>query len=108
MFYSFSTASGLTARMLAQSTAASLAALWAAQAVSSDGQHVLTSFGDPSSLTALTYNLFADKLLSTNLVPSSVSSTASTFHSLLRSAEIVFPAIHRANGVPEINAWCVK
>ena len=56
-----------------QSAAASRAAMWQQYAVSSDGQHILTSFGDSDDSEALTYNLFADQLLSTSLISPSVS-----------------------------------
>lgn len=55
-----------------QNISAVFAAQWQAQAVSSDGRHVLTSFGDVDSSSALSYNLFADKLLETNLIAPSV------------------------------------
>lgn len=57
----------------AQNTSSTLAALWETQAVSSDGKHVLTSFGDTDASMALTYNLFADALLQTNVISSDVS-----------------------------------
>ncbi|KAF7790198.1 hypothetical protein EIP86_001150 [Pleurotus ostreatoroseus] len=50
------------------SIAIKLASSWQSHAVSSDGQHILTSFGDEDGSQALTYNLFADKLLGTNMV----------------------------------------
>lgn len=56
-----------------QNAAASLAAQWQTQAVSSDGQYFLTDLGGANSSFALTYNLFADKLLQTNAIPASVS-----------------------------------
>ena len=43
--------------------------------MSSDGKHILTSFGDLDTSLAVTYNLFADKLLSTNLISSNVRFT---------------------------------
>lgn len=55
-----------------QNISAVFAAQWQAQAVSSDGRHVLTSFGDADSSSSLSYNLFADKLLEINLIAPSV------------------------------------
>lgn len=40
--------------------------------MSADGQHILASYGNQNSW-ALVYNLYADRLLETNLVPDSVS-----------------------------------
>ncbi|KAJ3530917.1 hypothetical protein NM688_g7646 [Phlebia brevispora] len=52
---------------------------WQAQALSTDHQHVLTSFGDPDSSSALTYNLFADRLLNTNVIQSGLYTLESAF-----------------------------
>ena len=57
---------------ISQDVAAQYAAEWQAEAVSSDRQHILTSFGDPDSSWALTYNLFADRLLQTNVISQDV------------------------------------
>ena len=56
-----------------QAISAQYANEWQAQALSSDHQHILSSFGDADSSWALTYNLFADRLLQTNLVSQDVS-----------------------------------
>ncbi|KAJ3525254.1 hypothetical protein NM688_g8429 [Phlebia brevispora] len=52
---------------------------WQAQALSTDHQHILTSFGDPDSSSALTYNLFADRLLNTNVIQSGLYTSESAF-----------------------------
>lgn len=44
--------------------------------MSSDGKHILTSFGDLDTSLAVTYNLFADKLLATDLISSNVRRAA--------------------------------
>lgn len=41
-------------------------------ALSADGQHVLSSYGDPAQSWALLYNLYADRLLQTNVVSDNV------------------------------------
>lgn len=41
-------------------------------ALSTDGQHVLSSYGDPDQSWSLLYNLYADKLLQTNVVGDNV------------------------------------
>lgn len=46
---------------------------WQSLATSSDGQHLLANYGNDSSW-ALMYNLYADRLLQTRVVPDSVSS----------------------------------
>ncbi|KAF7794737.1 hypothetical protein EIP86_005875, partial [Pleurotus ostreatoroseus] len=51
------------------------AAQWQKEAVSSDGQHILTSFGDTDTSMGLTYNLYADVLLKTNLISSQLYSS---------------------------------
>lgn len=52
---------------------------WLSSSLSTDRQHILGVFGDESSWS-LTYNLYADALLGTNLVPQSVTSPTTGFH----------------------------
>ncbi|KAJ3538099.1 hypothetical protein NM688_g6567 [Phlebia brevispora] len=56
-----------------------LAAQWQSQALSSALQHILTSFGDLDTSWSLSYNLFADRLLGTNLIPSSVYQSQTSY-----------------------------
>ncbi|KAJ3539023.1 hypothetical protein NM688_g6428 [Phlebia brevispora] len=56
-----------------------LAKQWQSQALSSASQHILTSFGDPDTSWSLSYNLFADRLLNTTVVPSSVYQSQTSF-----------------------------
>lgn len=41
-------------------------------ALSSDGHHVLSSYGDPVTSWSLLYNLYADKLLQTRVIGDNV------------------------------------
>ena len=45
---------------------------WQSQALGTD-LHVLNRFGDPATSWNMAYNLFADKLLGTDLIDESVS-----------------------------------
>ena len=60
-----------------QTHADSLIDSWQSLALSADKTHILTLYGDPQSSWSLSYNLYADRLLGTNLVPSSVSALLS-------------------------------
>ena len=51
-----------------------LAKAWQSEALAQSDHHVLTSFGDADDTWALTYNLFADKILGTNVIDPSVRS----------------------------------
>ncbi|TCD69631.1 hypothetical protein EIP91_006856 [Steccherinum ochraceum] len=54
--------------------------LWQTSSVSSDGTHVLASFGDQNqSSWTLPYNLFADKLLQTNIINDNLYLSQTTF-----------------------------
>ncbi|TCD59771.1 hypothetical protein EIP91_011516 [Steccherinum ochraceum] len=58
--------------------AQSLLQTWQTSALSTDGTHLLATYGDQSSWT-LPYNLYADKLLQTNLVNGNLYSSETTF-----------------------------
>ena len=47
--------------------------IWIDGALSEDHSHLLSSFGDQNS-SGLIYNMYADKLLGLDLIPSNVSS----------------------------------
>ncbi len=55
-----------------QRLALTYSSAWQSMALSADGQHVLSSYGDPDRSWSLLYNLFADKLLQTNVVRDNV------------------------------------
>ncbi|KAJ3539402.1 hypothetical protein NM688_g6366 [Phlebia brevispora] len=59
--------------------AITLAEQWQSQALSSASRHILASFGDPDTSWSLSYNLFADQLLNTTVVPSSVYQSETSF-----------------------------
>ncbi|KAJ3555355.1 hypothetical protein NM688_g2626 [Phlebia brevispora] len=62
-----------------QNVSTALAKQWQSQALSSASQHILASFGDPDTSWSLSYNLFADRLLNTTIVPSSVYQSETSF-----------------------------
>ena len=47
---------------------------WQSLALSADKTHILALYGDPQNSWSLSYNLYADRLLGMNIVPSPVSS----------------------------------
>lgn len=55
-----------------QDQADTMASSWLSLAQSSDQQHLLGQYGDESSW-AMLYNVYADLLLQTNLIPKNVS-----------------------------------
>ena len=52
---------------------ANLMESWQSLALSADKTHILALHGDPQRSWSLSYNLYADRLLRTNIVPLSVS-----------------------------------
>ncbi|KLO17752.1 DUF1793-domain-containing protein [Schizopora paradoxa] len=62
-----------------QSTAQNYIQQWAALTVASDQSHLLMNYGVQSS-SGLVYNLYADKLLGLNLVPTSVYQVQQNFY----------------------------
>ena len=46
---------------------------WQSLALSADKTHILALYGDPQTSWSLSYNLYADRLLGTNIVPPPVS-----------------------------------
>ncbi|EIW62026.1 DUF1793-domain-containing protein [Trametes versicolor FP-101664 SS1] len=62
------------------SIAASYVQQWQKFATSSDGTHLTLSYGDSASW-GLSYNMFADKLLQTNVFPASVFDMQTTWYS---------------------------
>ena len=58
--------------MKIQNASATLVQAWKSSGLSSDGSHVLATPGDEQSW-ALPYNLYADRLLRTNLLGNAVS-----------------------------------
>ncbi|KAM5543283.1 hypothetical protein V8D89_003157 [Ganoderma adspersum] len=65
--------------------AASYVQKWQKLAVSADGSHLTLSYGDSNSW-GLAYNLYADKLLGTNLFPSSVYDMQTAWYAKQSSA----------------------
>jgi len=58
--------------------------IWLNGALSQDGSHLLSSLGIQNS-NGLIYNMYADKLLGLNLVPSNISQIQSIFYEMLFS-----------------------
>ncbi len=56
---------------------------WLSGALSQDQGHLLSSFGNQNS-NGLIYNMYADKLLGLNLVPTNVSSSVISFEPFLQ------------------------
>jgi len=63
------------------STAQEYITKWQQLATASDGLHLTLSYGNDSSW-GLTYNMYADKLLGTNIIPSSVYEMQTTWYSI--------------------------
>ncbi|TCD67398.1 hypothetical protein EIP91_012433 [Steccherinum ochraceum] len=57
----------------------SLMQMWKSSAISSDGTHILETYGGNQSSWSLPYNLYADKLLQTNLVDNALYSAETSF-----------------------------
>ncbi|KAI0665975.1 hypothetical protein C8Q78DRAFT_1072736 [Trametes maxima] len=84
--------------------AASLAASWLSFASSSDQSHLLGVYGDQASW-ALIYNVYADRLLGTNVVSEAVLHSQTNFYkSLLASAPAFGLPIASSSGVTSA-AW---
>ena len=62
----------LVLKWVSQSQATALVGSWLSLAESNDQQHLLGQYGDQSS-SAMLYNIYADLLLGTNLIPQDVS-----------------------------------
>ncbi|KZT71472.1 DUF1793-domain-containing protein [Daedalea quercina L-15889] len=69
--------------------ASSYVSQWLELATASDGQHLTLAYGNDSSY-GITYNMYADKLLGTNIIPQSVFDMQSTW----------YENNHNAYGVP--------
>jgi len=65
--------------MMYQVTAQQYMQIWLAGALSQDKTHLISSFGNQSS-SGLIYNMYADKLLGTDLIPSNISQIQSKFY----------------------------
>ena len=59
---------------LVQDTSAQYAKAWMSSALAPDG-HILANFGDPSTSWTNAYNLFADRLLQTNIIDPAVGTS---------------------------------
>ncbi|KAI0762087.1 hypothetical protein BD413DRAFT_643854 [Trametes elegans] len=71
------------------SKATSLIGGWQSHALSSDQQHILGTYGDQQSW-ALMYNLYADRLLGTNVVDQAILQGQTAFYKNLLSSAPVF------------------
>ncbi len=58
--------------IILKNLAATYSSAWQSLALSADDQHILSSYGDSSQSWSLLYNLYADKLLQTNIVGDNV------------------------------------
>ncbi|EIW62865.1 uncharacterized protein TRAVEDRAFT_69088 [Trametes versicolor FP-101664 SS1] len=65
--------------------AATLATSWHSLTLSSDGSHLLGSYGDEGSW-ALMYNIYADRLLGTGVVNETILRSQTAFYKALRSS----------------------
>ncbi|KAI0665951.1 hypothetical protein C8Q78DRAFT_1062280 [Trametes maxima] len=71
------------------SHAAALVGSWQSLALSTDQKHLLGAYGNPSSW-ALMYNIYADRLLGTNLVSQTVLEGQTTFYQALLGSSAAF------------------
>ncbi|KLO15790.1 hypothetical protein SCHPADRAFT_938386 [Schizopora paradoxa] len=69
-----------------QATAQEYMNIWVSGAVSQDRSHLLSSFANEAS-SGLIYNMYADKLLGLNLIPSNVTSIQAAFYESLLNAK---------------------
>lgn len=65
--------------------ASTFASEWHAVALSTDGSHILPSYGSATTSWAQMYNLFADRLLGTNLVDNNIYASQTQYYQTLIS-----------------------
>ncbi|PCH41118.1 DUF1793-domain-containing protein [Wolfiporia cocos MD-104 SS10] len=92
------------------SIASSYVSQWQGFATASDGLHLTLSYGNDSSW-GLSYNMYADKLLNTNLIPDSVYEMRETVNSLNDFTETYGVPLdtryvyHFVDTVPDWQSW---